>query len=189
MSDQVQLWRELADSVGLRINAPCTISLPEYEPITAVCHLLDFGGPKGIVVDPRDSVLSRSVMSALANAGYGYSVFTLNPEETDYAMEALADWKWSGPPELKPAWLTEVDINPSDWRAVRYILGVLSRGSQLPRTPLFTEFVRSVIAERWNEQVFEKGLARGQQCGLWEVDEKYVRLTELGFDVAEDEAS
>ena len=78
-------------------------------------HVLDFGGPKGMLIIP-DAEYGKSIrdewLEEAVQAGYGFSVMSapLAGEEydRDVFIEVLADWGWYGPELDKPSWLDRV---------------------------------------------------------------------------------
>ena len=53
MVDQAisQAWLEAAKDLGIGITAPFTVQ--SHEPSSYAAHVIDFGGPKGMVVSSR----------------------------------------------------------------------------------------------------------------------------------------
>jgi hypothetical protein len=81
-----QAWLEAAKDLGIGITAPFTVQ--SDEPSSYAAHVIDFGGPKGMVVSSR-----RSSMTA---ATQGFYRSNLAPSyrcyERQHFMATLNDW-------------------------------------------------------------------------------------------------
>jgi len=103
-------WRLIANALGLRLTAPASILLPSGDRVNADALLLDFGGPKGMVLVTDDNIVWPH-REALLEAGYGFSVLSEPrtsieiPRELDDVIDVLRDWGWAGAPENEPTWL------------------------------------------------------------------------------------
>jgi hypothetical protein len=104
-------WRLIANALGLRLIAPASILLPSGDRVNADALLLDFGGPKGMVL-VTDYKIIRPYRDTLPEAGYGFSVLSDPtsteieiPPQLDDIIDVLRDWGWAGAPENEPTWL------------------------------------------------------------------------------------
>jgi hypothetical protein len=97
-------WLEAARDLGIRVVAPFTMHVSEDEKVTYEAHLLDFGGPKGMVVGVLDDKLQdcRSTQGYYcSNLATSYRLY-----ERKHFIDTLNDWGWYGPMELRPSWYT-----------------------------------------------------------------------------------
>jgi restriction system protein len=116
LGEEVRAWKEVAAFFDIDIATPCDIPLPDGTRIVATAHIKDFGGPKGMIADPKWSVLEPY---ANALVKYGYGVSTVSIVDTHYGFDPsstarmLADWAWSGSGPA-PDWLPEISEQDSD---------------------------------------------------------------------------
>jgi hypothetical protein len=110
MIDQVKAWNEVAQDLGIQIDAPCEIQLPDGTRIKATAHIKQFGAENGMIVDPVFAVLRPYTKALLAN-GYGFSAMSLGVNREDL-VDVFVDWSWSAP-EPPPVWYSEVDDQAS----------------------------------------------------------------------------
>ena len=105
-------WIEIANALGLRITAPASIVLPSGERIGADALLLDFGGPRGMLLITDDDLVWPHRV-AIADAGYGFSVLSdpgpmaNSPPHPNEVIDVLRDWGWTGDPAEEPDWMGE----------------------------------------------------------------------------------
>jgi hypothetical protein len=103
--DEVQFWKLAAKDLNLEIEAPFQFEFPSGAQIQASALVKYFGGPRGMVVDAAYSILEPHTTALIEN-GFGFSACgTPESYDRDDMIEVLADWEWSGPPDLKPGWL------------------------------------------------------------------------------------
>jgi len=92
-----QRWLAIANALGLRVTAPASIALPLGERIDVDALLLDFGGPRGMLLVTDDELVWPHRV-AIADAGYGFSVLgdpgtmTNSPPPLDDLIVVLRDW-------------------------------------------------------------------------------------------------
>jgi len=102
-----QKWRRISKDLGIVIEAPFVVTLPEGRSIIAPVLVKNFGGRSGmIIVEDFSAVRDHTV--ALWDLGYGYS--TLSPPSSDEydrdsIVDMLTDWGWSGDEANRPSWL------------------------------------------------------------------------------------
>jgi hypothetical protein len=107
-----QRWIAIANALGLRITAPASILLPSGQRIDADALLLDFGGPRGMLLVTDDELVWPH-QAAIVDAGYGFSVLSDpgpsadSPPPLDDVIDVLRDWGWEGDPADEPAWMRE----------------------------------------------------------------------------------
>ena len=110
-----KVFREAAKELGVKIQAPFRLNLSKQE-IEFDVHVLDFGGPKGILVisflDPDFSSKAKFAHEA------GFSCSGLNPEcytvfNRQEFIDKFDDWKWCGKGK-SPEWYTGKNWCESD---------------------------------------------------------------------------
>ena len=107
MSSQLEYWMPAARQVGVELNGPLKVGLPNGETLEAQLHVPLFGAKEGMLI--FEELPSDGARNALIELGYGYSVFSRSsPGETmsrSYLLEVLRDWGWSGSSLEAPDWL------------------------------------------------------------------------------------
>jgi hypothetical protein len=107
-----QRWIAIAESLGLRVEAPASIVLPAGEQIDVDVLLCDFGAQRGMVLVTDDEVVWAH-RASIVEAGYGFSVLSDPAPDGDYAfpladtIDLLRDWGWSGKPQDEPVWMRD----------------------------------------------------------------------------------
>jgi hypothetical protein len=107
-SPEVQYWRRAAQDLGIEIEAPFRLTLPNGEVLCVAALVKHFGSPRGMVVNADYSVISPYT-EALKEDGFGYCgnlSVPLASYDRDSLIEVLADWGWSGPLDKRPPWLS-----------------------------------------------------------------------------------
>jgi hypothetical protein len=100
-------WLDIAQELGLTVEAPFTVILPSGASVTVDARLHDFGGPSGMLLVAEYSRI-REHTESLVNQGFGYSTLdSPTPGESydrEITLEMLQDWGWASesPP---PPWL------------------------------------------------------------------------------------
>ena len=92
MSDQSSLLQQVGQHFGIEVVSPAKISLGKEHP-TFTALLTQFGGEKGIVVDPEWATIEPFV-EALKHAGFGFSCITIDDDITGLGV-VLMDWAWT----------------------------------------------------------------------------------------------
>ena len=111
MLNQLNAWNKVAAALGIRVDAPCEIQLPDGTWVRATAHVKQFGDKNGMIVDPHWNVL-EPYAKVLEVHGYGFSAIEIDLDH-EGLIEVLADWGWSGPGPV-PAWLPEANDQDSD---------------------------------------------------------------------------
>jgi hypothetical protein len=107
----VSHWSEISTALGLEIQSPAEVTLPDGRIVNAPVLLKNFGYENGMMLFEGAPGGIWEAGKALVALGYGYSCLGPYREnevvDLEVAKEILADWTWSGPPSQRPAWLTE----------------------------------------------------------------------------------
>jgi hypothetical protein len=97
-------WTQAAADLEIRVVAPFTLTTTNGEPILFEAHILDCGGPKGLIVGNQESEFG----GARKASGYYYS--NLYPGYRRYDrqlfVDTLNDWGWFGEKGAEPTWYT-----------------------------------------------------------------------------------
>jgi len=97
-------WTQAAADLGIRVVAPFSLATETGEEVLFEAHILDFGGPKGIVVSNKDGD-PRGVRRA-----NGFYWSDLYPDYRKYDrqlfIDTLSDWRWFGEKGKEPSWYT-----------------------------------------------------------------------------------
>jgi hypothetical protein len=101
-------WTAIASALGLNIQCPVEVTLPDGRTVKAPVLLRNFGWENGMVLFGDTPSDIFEIVPVLVDMGYGFSC--LGPYRDDelnleLVKEMLADWTWSGPPEQRPSWL------------------------------------------------------------------------------------
>lgn len=98
----VPMLREL----GVRVHAPHVVDVEGAEHAFAA-FLPDFGGKRGMVIIFRNDPRGGELIDEARRQGLWHSVLYENATiSLDDVKEAIRDWGYFGPPELRPAWYT-----------------------------------------------------------------------------------
>jgi hypothetical protein len=114
----VSHWAEIANALGLEIQSPVELVLPDGTILHAPVLLRNFGAQKGMVLFEgiRGDIMELS--KVLVGLGYGFSCLSHyrenEPVDLEVAKEVLADWEWSGPPDRRPTWLADPPRDDDD---------------------------------------------------------------------------
>lgn len=101
-----QLWKRVADDLGIRVDLSPGIVLSDGTSLKVDALVTDFGARRGMLVVCDHDVIKPFTRLAVAD-GYGYSSnLGGEPYDRTAMIEVLRDWGWTGPPELKPDWLS-----------------------------------------------------------------------------------
>ncbi len=103
MTNDGEAWLAVAADLGVRVIAPYTVDLGEHC-VTFAAFFPQFGGPSGMVTDPKWSVIAPHKAKLVA-ARFGYSCVDLGGSDQESMREMLADWGWSGASDDKPDWV------------------------------------------------------------------------------------
>lgn len=109
LDDQIsKAWLNAATDLGIRVVAPFRLKLGRNESLMYEAHIVDFGGPKGIIV----GLIERDHTGDV-RCRHGYGSSDLSPEYRKYKRElfidTLNDWKWFGQKGGEPSWYTGKD--------------------------------------------------------------------------------
>jgi hypothetical protein len=112
----VSHWAEIASALGLEIQSPVEVALPDGTNLHAPVLLKNFGAEKGMVLFEGIPDDIFEVGEGLVVLGYGFSCLGpyRQPVDLEAAKDALADWTWSGPPDQRPAWLADPPQDEDD---------------------------------------------------------------------------
>jgi hypothetical protein len=98
-------WLNAATDLGIRVVVPFSILVSTDESLLYEAHIVDFGGPKGMVVgiperDPIADLRSRQ--------GYGSSDLSAvyRQYQRELFIDTLNDWQWFGEKGEAPSWYT-----------------------------------------------------------------------------------
>lgn len=99
-------WRLAATDLGIRVEAPYSLTIGGGPPIQFEALVCDFGGPKGTLVT---TIGETAKVEAARKAGFFSS--ELNPDSyRSYTpalfRDTLNDWGWFGERGAEPAWYT-----------------------------------------------------------------------------------
>ncbi len=98
-------WLNAATDLGIRVVAPFPVKLSRDESLMYEAHILDFGGPNGIVV----GLIERDHIGDMRGR-HGYGSSDLSSEYREYKRElfidTLNDWQWFGQKGEEPSWYT-----------------------------------------------------------------------------------
>jgi hypothetical protein len=75
--------------MGFEVVAPCKITLSNGSIVEATA-LVNVGSPKGMVIDPKSSVIAPFADQLVAD-GFGYSVIEITGDDADL-VEVIRDW-------------------------------------------------------------------------------------------------
>jgi len=97
-------WTEAAADLGIRVVAPFAAAAEDGQAVIYEAHILDFGGPKGMLVGNQESEFG-GLRKAL---GYGYSILYPHYRKYDRQLfiDTLNDWGWCGEKGAEPSWYT-----------------------------------------------------------------------------------
>jgi len=106
-SDQAAAWKEAAEDLGLRVEAPFEFNAGKA--YHCVARVEWFGSSNGVLIARMDdddisemrtaAKASGQYMSAIAPGAY-------RSYDRDHFVATLDDWAWFGPAELTPPWYT-----------------------------------------------------------------------------------
>lgn len=105
----------VASRLELRFTPDFRVELADGRSLQADGHFPDLGSRLGMVIFGTISP-DLATLDELSRPGFGYSVLSPGgsiPDDPDElvdlsgAMSMFIDWGWTGPPELRPAWLTD----------------------------------------------------------------------------------
>ncbi len=111
-----QCWKQVAEDLGLNVEAPFNLILENGTTIEFDALVRDFGAPLGMLITTDFKKVEKIDLTKM---GYGFSTMS-HPagnrgHDTASFKHVLKDWGWSGDPALVPAWLDEVpDPNPGN---------------------------------------------------------------------------
>ena len=95
-------WRDAATDLGIRVVAPCTLTMQSGATKQFEARILDFGGPKGVIAA---SPISRAD-DELGQLNVWCSVLGERYRTYDRQLfiDTLDDWGWHGKLEEQPQW-------------------------------------------------------------------------------------
>jgi hypothetical protein len=98
-------WLDAAIDLGIRAEAPFPVTVSTEEALLYEAHIVDFGGPKGMVVGLIDRDYSGDPRSRHA---YGSSDLSevYREYKRELFIETLNDWQWFGQQGGAPSWYT-----------------------------------------------------------------------------------
>lgn len=108
-------WREASEKLGFVFESPHTLAL-DNERHSVVGFLPHFGSANGMLLDtwiPGFAANTRSLLEAAGRAGVFcscISVETYDRYDERTFIEALNDWGYFGPENLRPKWARRGDI-------------------------------------------------------------------------------
>jgi hypothetical protein len=117
MTTLAAAWAAIASALGLDIQTPIEVTLPDGTKINAPVLLKNFGAERGMLLFEVAFPNLFETGNALVAMGYGFSCLgPYGDAEVDLASakEALADWEWSGPPDQRPSWLADPPSDDDD---------------------------------------------------------------------------
>jgi hypothetical protein len=102
-------WLNASADLGIRVVAPFSIMVSTGESLLYEAHIVDFGGPKGMVVGLPDRDYIGDIRG---NLGYGSSDLFAAYRQYDRKLfiDTLNDWRWFGREDEKPSWYTSRDL-------------------------------------------------------------------------------
>ncbi|MFI5057322.1 MAG: hypothetical protein ACHQLQ_03985 [Candidatus Acidiferrales bacterium] len=98
-------WLNAAADLGIRVVAPFPVMVSTGESLLYEAHIVDFGGPKGMVVGLPDR---DHIGDVRRSHGYGSSdLFPVYRQyNRDLFIDTLNDWQWFGQKGEQPSWYT-----------------------------------------------------------------------------------
>jgi hypothetical protein len=99
-----EAWVQAATDLGIRVTAPFPMMVSTEESLVYEAHMLDFGGPKGLIV----GVIDRDDGDIRQFHGYGRSDLSerYRHYERELFIDTLNDWQWFGKKGEEPLWYT-----------------------------------------------------------------------------------
>ncbi len=98
-------WLNAGTDLGIRVVAPFAVPVGTGESLLYEAHIVDFGGPKGMVVGLPD----RDHIGDIRR-GHGYASSDLSANYRQYDRNlfvgTLNDWQWFGQKGEQPSWCT-----------------------------------------------------------------------------------
>jgi hypothetical protein len=97
-------WIQAAADLKIRVVAPFTLATIDGKSMLFEAHILDFGGPKGLIVGNEESEFG----GARKACGYYYSNLYSGYRRYDRQLfiDTLNDWGWFGGKGVEPTWYT-----------------------------------------------------------------------------------
>lgn len=100
-------WKVAEQDLGLEIEAPAEVHLPDGRKFLGDFLLKNFGGRSGTIVVQNFQRLA-GYWEELEKLGYGFS--TLTPGDADSYnrqgfIEMLSEWSWTGGAAKRPSWV------------------------------------------------------------------------------------
>jgi hypothetical protein len=97
-------WIQAPTDLNIRVVAPFTLITTDGDSIVFEAYLLDFGGPKGLIVGNEGSEFG----GARKASGYCYSnLFSgYRRYNRQLFIDTLNDWRWFGEKGAEPTWYT-----------------------------------------------------------------------------------
>jgi hypothetical protein len=108
-------WREASAKLGFELESPYVLIVDNYRH-TVIGFLPHFGSGNGMILDtwvPGVADNTRSLLEAARRAGVSCSCIsaeTYDRYDERTFIEALNDWGYFGPENLRPAWARRGDI-------------------------------------------------------------------------------
>ena len=104
-------WKEAEADLGLEIEAPVEVPLPDGRKFLGDFVLKNFGGRSGIIIVQNYNRLA-GYWEQLEKMGYAFS--TLQPlSKEKYRrqtfIEMLSEWTWTGDQKKRPSWVIPYD--------------------------------------------------------------------------------
>jgi hypothetical protein len=106
----IKSWIRGGRELGFRVTAPYVLRVNDKS-VTCVGFVPDFGGPNGMVIGgmaPPQFQTDSQLVECAKTANMYWSFVNLqdyDQYQPDVLKEALADWGFWGPKELRPPWL------------------------------------------------------------------------------------
>jgi hypothetical protein len=104
-------WRIAAVALSIKVEAPYVIRTRDGKEVACIAHLVDFGGPNGMIIGLYSrpaSETDKELKSAAESKGLFYSFinadFYERYDENEF-KEALTDWGFFGDEDRRPNWL------------------------------------------------------------------------------------
>src|ERR1700744_248020 len=99
VSRRAKLWKIAEQDLGVKIEAPFQLTLPDGTRLAFDVLVKEFGGDNGtVLVD--DFLEIKPYVDQLARMGFGYSAYMQPPASEVYNregyIELLRDWGWTG---------------------------------------------------------------------------------------------
>lgn len=110
VADVRAAWQTAARELGVAATVPFVLQV-EGRAHACVAWVPDFGGPRGTVVMPAtapDFAVDPTFVADAERAGYRWSALSVAAYHTfdrELFVATLADWGFTGPSDVRPAWL------------------------------------------------------------------------------------